>query len=81
MEDVMVTVKKVASRKNMVGVALIGVGVVVGFGANLSMLNRVWFTLPGFGDVTLIRVMGVITLGLGVAVLTKFDPLELQEAV
>ncbi len=77
----MVTVKKVASRKNMVGVALVGVGVVVGFGANLSMLNRVLFTFPGLGDVTPVRIMGLITLGLGVAVLTKFDPAGLQEAV
>ncbi len=75
------TIQKMVNRKNMVGGSLVLVGAVVGFGANLGVLNRVLFSFPGLGDVTPVRIMGLVTLGLGVAVLTKFDPLDLQEAV
>tara|TARA_B100000131_G_scaffold223821_1_gene215426 strand:- start:341 stop:577 length:237 start_codon:yes stop_codon:yes gene_type:complete len=75
------TLQKMVNRKNMVGSSLVLVGAVVGFGANLGVLNRVLFSFPGLGDVTPVRIMGLVTLGLGVAVLTKFDPLDLQEAV
>ncbi len=75
------TLQKMVNRKNMVGGSLVLVGAVVGFGANLGVLNRVLFSFPGLGDVTPVRIMGLVTLGLGVAVLTKFDPLDLQEAV
>ncbi len=75
------TLQKMVNRKNMVGGSLVLVGAVVGFGANLGVLNRVLFTFPGLGDVTPVRIMGLVTLGLGVAVLTRFDPLDLQEAV
>jgi len=75
------TIQKMVNRKNMVGGSLVLVGAVVGFGANLGVLNRVLFTFPGLGDVTPVRIMGLVTLGLGVAVLTRFDPLDLQEAV
>ena len=75
------TIQKMVNRKNMVGGSLVLVGAVVGFGANLGVLTRVLFTFPGLGDVTPVRIMGLVTLGLGVAVLTRFDPLDLQEAV
>ena len=75
------TLQKMVNRKNMVGSSLVLVGAVVGFGANLGVLNRVLFSFPGLGDVTPVRIMGLVTLGLDVAVLTKFDPLDLQEAV
>tara|TARA_R100000988_G_C3936060_1_gene133832 strand:+ start:43 stop:279 length:237 start_codon:yes stop_codon:yes gene_type:complete len=75
------TIQKMVNRKNMVGGSLVLVGAVVGFGANLGVLNRVIFSVPMFGDVTPVRIMGLVTLGLGVAVLTRFDPLDLQEAV
>tara|TARA_B100000214_G_C23762568_1_gene532960 strand:+ start:161 stop:397 length:237 start_codon:yes stop_codon:yes gene_type:complete len=75
------TLQKMVNRKNMVGSSLVLVGAVVGFGANLGVLNRVLFSFPGLGDVTPVRIMGLVTLGLGVAVLTRFDPLDLQEAV
>ena len=46
-------------------------------------LNMVWFSVPVFGDITLLRIMGLLVLLLGVAVLTdgKFDPLDVQEEV
>jgi hypothetical protein len=46
-------------------------------------LNMVWFSLPVVGDITLLRIMGLLVLLLGVAVLTdgKFDPLDVQEEV
>ena len=65
------TIQKMVNRKNMVGGSLVLVGAVVGFGANLGVLNRVLFTFPGLGDVTPVRIMGLVTLGLGVAVLTR----------
>ena len=46
-----------------------------------DVLNRVFFALPVLGDITLLRIMGLITLLLGVAVLTGFDPLDLQDEV
>jgi len=46
-------------------------------------LNMVWFSVPLLGDITLLRIMGLLVLLLGVAVLTdgKFDPLDVQEEV
>jgi hypothetical protein len=46
-------------------------------------LNMVWFSVPVLGDITLLRIMGLLVLLLGVAVLTdgKFDPLDVQEEV
>tara|TARA_R110002074_G_scaffold255113_1_gene427587 strand:+ start:110 stop:358 length:249 start_codon:yes stop_codon:yes gene_type:complete len=82
MNDAIATVKNIASRKNMIGASLVLVGAVVAVGANIGFLNRVWFSLPlGIGDVTIMRIMGVAVFALGVAVLTKIDPLDLQDAV
>ena len=50
-------------------------------GANLRLMNRVLFSLPMVGDITLTRIMGTIVGLLGVAVLTGFDPLSLEDEV
>jgi len=41
----------------------------------------VWFSLPVLGDINLIRIMGGVTTLLGIAVLTGFDPLSIEEEV
>lgn len=70
-------------NKNTVGGSLVIVGFVTAVGGNMlgDILNRVLFSLPVVGDVTLLRVGGFITLLLGVAVLTGFDPLSLEKEV
>jgi hypothetical protein len=45
-------------------------------------LNRVWFSIPVIGfDVTILRFMGLLTTTLGVAVLTRYDPLDVKSEV
>ena len=68
-------------NKNTIGASLVLVGAGVALGANLSIMNKVLFSLPMIGDITLTRVMGTIVGLLGIAVLTGFDPLSLEEEV
>lgn len=68
-------------NKTTVGASLVLVGAGVALGANLRILNRVLFSLPPFGDVTITRIMGLVVGLLGVAVLTGFDPLSLEDEV
>ena len=70
-------------NKTTVGGSLVVVGVVTAIGGNIlgDVLNRVLFTVPVVGDITLTRVGGFVTLLLGVAVLTGFDPLRVENEV
>jgi|TARA_R110000824_G_C14867486_1_gene641941 hypothetical protein len=64
-----------------IGGSLVVVGIVTAVGGNWlgNIINRVLFSLPlGIGDVTLLRIFGTITLLLGVAVLTGFDPIGVE---
>ena len=64
-----------------IGGSLVVVGIVTAVGGNWlgDIINRVLFSLPlGIGDVTLLRGFGLITLLLGVAVLTGFDPIGIE---
>ena len=64
-----------------IGGSLVVVGIVTAVGGNWlgNIINRVLFSLPlGIGDVTLLRIFGTITLLLGIAVLTGFDPLNVE---
>ena len=74
-------IKKLLLNEKTIGASLLLIGVGVATGANLSIMNRVWFSAPLIGDVTLTRVMGSIVALLGVAVLTGFDPLSLEDEV
>ena len=75
-------IKGMLLNKTTIGGSLLLVGDVITFGANFRMLNKVLFTLPVLNaDITLMRVMGGITTLLGVAVLTGFDPLSIEEEV
>ena len=74
-------IKGMLLNKTTIGGSLILVGAGITFGANFRILNRVWFSLPVLGDITLIRIMGGVTTLLGVAVLTGFDPLSIEEEV
>jgi hypothetical protein len=74
-------IKGMLLNKNTIGGSLVLVGVATVFGANFRIMNRVWFSLPALGDITLMRVMGGITTLLGVAVLTGIDPLSLEKEV
>ena len=68
-------------NKKTIGASLVLVGAGVAFGANFKIMNRVLFSLPMLGDITLTRVMGTVTTLLGIAVLTGFDPLSLEDEV
>ena len=70
-------------NKTTIGGSLVLVGVVTAVGGNMfgDILNRVLFAVPMIGDVTILRIMGLITTLLGVAVLTGFDPLDIQDEV
>ena len=64
-----------------IGGSLVVVGIVTAVGGNWlgDIINRVLFSLPlGIGDVTLLRIFGTITLLLGVAILTGFDPIGVE---
>ncbi len=75
-------IKGMLLNKTTIGGSLVLVGAVITFGANFRMLNKVIFTLPVLNaDITLMRIMGGITTLLGVAVLTGFDPLSIEEEV
>ena len=67
-----------------IGGSLVVVGIVTAVGGNWlgNIINRVLFSLPlGIGDVTLLRIFGTITLLLGVAVLTGFDPIGVESDI
>jgi hypothetical protein len=70
-------------NKTTVGGSLVVVGVVTAIGGNIlgDVLNRVLFSVPMIGDITLLRIGGFITLLLGIAVLTGFDPLNVEAEV
>ena len=71
-------------NKTTIGGSLVLVGVVTAVGGYLlgDILNRVLFSMPlGIGDVTILRILGTITLLLGVGVLTGYDPLDLTDEV
>ncbi len=70
-------------NKTTVGGSLVVVGMVSAIGGNMfsDILNRVLISVPIVGDVTLLRIGGFITLALGVAVLTGFDPLRVEDEV
>ena len=67
-------------NEKTIGGSLVVVGVVTAVGGNWlsDIINRVLFSLPIVGDITLLRVFGLITLLLGVAVLTGFDPMGIE---
>ena len=75
--------KNALLNKWTVGGSLLIIGGVTLVGGNWmgDVLNRVLFAVPMVGDVTILRIMGLITTLLGVAVLTGFDPLDLQDEV
>ena len=71
-------------NKTTIGGSLVLVGVVTAVGGNLlgDILNRVLFSMPlGIGDVTILRILGAVTLLLGIGVLTGYDPLDLTDEV
>ena len=74
-------IKGMILNKKTIGASLVLVGASVALGANFKIMNRVLFSLPGLGDMTLTRVMGTVVGLLGVAVLTGFDPLSLEDEV
>jgi hypothetical protein len=76
-------IKDALLNKWTVGGSLFVIGGVTLVGGNWmgDVLNRVLFALPLVGDVTILRIMGLITALLGLAVLTGFDPLDLQDEV
>jgi hypothetical protein len=76
-------IKGMLLNKTTIGGSLVIVGVVTAVGGNIlgDVLNTVLFSAPLIGDITLLRVGGFITLLLGVAVLTGFDPLSIEAEV
>jgi hypothetical protein len=76
-------IKDALLNKWTVGGSLLIIGGVTLVGGNWmgDVLNRVLFAVPMVGDVTILRIMGLITTLLGIAVLTGFDPLDLQDEV
>ena len=76
-------IKGMILSKWTVGGSLAIIGGVTLVGGNWmgDILNRVLFAVPMIGDVTILRIMGLITTLLGVAVLTGFDPLDIQDEV
>ena len=77
-------IKDALLNKWTVGGSLLIIGGVTLVGGNWlgDVLNRVLFSMPlGIGDITILRIMGLITTLLGLAVLTGFDPLDLQDEV
>ena len=76
-------IKDAILNKWTVGGSLLIIGGVTLVGGNWmgDVLNRVLFAIPMIGDVTILRIMGLITTLLGLAVLTGFDPLDLQDEV
>ncbi len=79
--DILTTIRDGLVNKWTVGVSLVVVGVSTIVTPPMSdTLNRVWWSPMGL-DVTILRFMGVLTLALGVAALTKQDPLGVKKEV
>ncbi len=79
--ELLTTIRDALVNKWTVGVSLVVVGVSTLVTPPMSdVLNRVWWSPMGF-DVTILRFMGVLTLALGVAALTKQDPLGVKAEV
>ena len=77
----MMNIRGMMLNANTIGGSLVVVGIVTAVGGNWlgDIINRVLFSLPlGIGDITLLRIFGTITLLLGVAVLTGFDPIGVE---
>lgn len=74
-------VKGMLLNKKTIGASLVLVGAGVALGANFKIMNKVLFSAGALGDITLTRIMGTVVGLLGVAVLTGFDPLSLEEEV
>ena len=76
-------IKGMLLNKTTIGGSLVLVGVVTAVGGNMlgDILNRVLFGLPLIGDVTILRILGAVTLLLGIGVLTGYDPLDLTDEV
>ena len=79
----MTGVKSMLLNSTTIGCSLVVVGIVTAVGGNFlgDILNRVLFSIPMVGDVTLIRIFGFVTLLLGIAVLTGYDPLDVADDV
>ena len=79
----MTGVKSMLLNSTTIGGSLVVVGIVTAVGGNFlgDILNRVLFSIPMVGDVTLIRIFGFVTLLLGIAVLTGYDPLDVADDV
>ena len=79
--EILTTIRDALVNKWTVGVSLVVVGVSTLVTPPMSdVLNRVWVSVFGF-DVTILRFMGVLTLALGIAALTKQDPLGVKAEV
>tara|TARA_R110002110_G_scaffold65505_1_gene180458 strand:+ start:140 stop:379 length:240 start_codon:yes stop_codon:yes gene_type:complete len=76
----MMNIRGMMLNANTIGGSLVVVGIVTAVGGNWlgDIINRVLFSVPMVGDVTLLRIFGTITLLLGVAVLTGFDPIGVE---
>ena len=73
-------IRGIMLNNKTIGGSLVVVGMVTAVGGNWlgDVINRVLFSLPMVGDITLLRLFGTITLLLGIAVLTGFDPLNVE---
>jgi|TARA_R110002110_G_scaffold408501_1_gene630124 hypothetical protein len=73
-------IRGIMLNNKTIGGSLVVVGMVTAVGGNWlgDIINRVLFSLPMVGDITLLRLFGTITLLLGIAVLTGFDPLNVE---
>ena len=76
----MMNIRGMMLNANTIGGSLVVVGIVTAVGGKWlgDIINRVLFSVPMVGDVTLLRIFGTITLLLGVAVLTGFDPIGVE---
>ena len=74
-------IRDILVNKWTLGGSLVVVGVGTLGGVPMSKtLNRVWFSIPVIGfDVTILRLMGLLTTLLGIAVLTRYDPLSVAK--
>ncbi len=81
--EILTTIRDALVNKWTVGFSLVIVGASTLVTPPMSdTLNRVWFAIPLVGfDVTILRFMGFLTFLLGVAALTKQDPLGVAEEV
>ena len=79
--EILTTIRDGLVNKWTVGLSLVVVGASTLVTPPMSdTLNRVWGSPLGF-DVTILRFMGFLTFALGVAALTKQDPLGVKAEV